>query len=177
MVVPHLLRSFSRRRNAAMISMPASGGDTRVLLKYRTAPRAQSWLFSHQAVNDATDIWDFAPAQSEHISRARHLLFMGTMILGVLLSARSRGADQQEHEGHGAPNAPSRRGHTHACRRGLGFVSHKKFPHCGCRHSGCTEIRCFFVCSFPPCTEFMPKTIWPHDSFEETFTARVIWPA
>lgn len=64
-----------------MIAMPASGGDTRVLLEHRAAPRAQPWLFSHQTVNNATDIWDFAPAQPEHISRTRHLLFMGATIL------------------------------------------------------------------------------------------------
>jgi hypothetical protein len=145
-VAPHWLRPFGSRRNATMIAIPASGGDPRVLLEHRAAPRAQSWLFSHKTVNDAADIRDLTPAQPKHIPCTRHLLVLGAMIL---LGARICGADQEEHRDRGTP---SRSGGKGACRREVGFLSHKKVPHCGCRHSSCTEIR-----SFPPCTEFRQK--------------------
>jgi hypothetical protein len=121
--------------------MPASGGDARVTLEHRAAPRAQSWLFSHKTVNNAADIWDFAPAQPEHISRTCHLLVIGTTIL--VLSARSCATNQQKQHDRRAPNTPSRRGRNRAFPRELDFVSHKKVPRCACRPRSCTEIRCF----------------------------------
>jgi hypothetical protein len=160
--------------------MPASGRDTRVLLEHRAAPRTQSRLLSHKTVNDSADIWDFTPAQPEHISRTRHLLVLGAMILRVLLCTRVCGADQQEHHDCSTPNAPSRRGDKRTCRRDAGFVSHNKVPHVVV---DTTAVQRFavFCSSFPPCTEFGQKRLTPitsgTHSTQHSLTTRLLHPA